>query len=129
LGNYRLGIQYATLGRHEDAIATFKKVGNWMGKENLQAAIAHVYALQGRRREALQMITAVRAKANPYGIVRVYDALGDKNEAFRILDKAVEEHRVRAVRDDPLFENLHADPRWEQLLHRMNLPSADPAGQ
>ena len=62
-------------------------------------------------------------KANPYFIAAVYVALGEKDEAFRILGKAVEEHQVLTpLKVEPPLESLHADPRWQALLRRMNFP-------
>jgi hypothetical protein len=53
-----------------------------------------------------------------------YAALGDKDEAFRILDKALGERNSLLVffKEDPSFENLQSDPRWKALLRRMNFP-------
>ena len=56
-------------------------------------------------------------------IARVYATLGDKDEAFRILEKALEERTfLVSIKEDPPFENLHSDPRWKALLRRMNFP-------
>ena len=84
--------------------------------------MARVYALTGRQREARQMISGV--KAQPYAFAQLYAALGDKDEAFRILEKAVEERNslLVALKEDPPYENLHSDPRWKELLRRMNFP-------
>jgi adenylate cyclase len=84
--------------------------------------MARVYALMGRQREARQMIKGLNA--NPYIIAAVYAALGDKDTAFRILDKAVEERSSALIqlKADPPFESLHSDPRWKPLLRRMNFP-------
>jgi hypothetical protein len=73
-----------------------------------------------REREARQMISGV--KANSIGTAAVYAALGDKDEAFRILEKAVEERRQPLVglKEDPRLDGLHSDPRWKVLLRRMN---------
>ena len=62
-------------------------------------------------------------KAGPFEIAAVYVALGDMDEAFRILEKAVEERNSLLVylKEDPTFDNLHSDPRWLGLLRRMNL--------
>ena len=76
----------------------------------------------GRRREARQMVSGVKAQA--FDLAAVYAALGDEDEAFRILDKAVEERNSLLVffKEDPSFENLRSDPRWKALLRRMNFP-------
>jgi hypothetical protein len=55
----------------------------------------------------------------------VYAALGDKDAAFRLLFKSVDE-RIDwpiFIKADPLFDSLHSDPRWTELLRRMNLPT------
>jgi tetratricopeptide (TPR) repeat protein len=120
--NYRLSDVYAELGRYDEAIAALEKNrGLIPNGVDLQAAIAWVYALMGRQREARQMISGVKANASE--IAAVYAALGDKDEAFRILEKAVEERQLLvSFKEDPPFENLHSDPRWKALLRRMNFP-------
>ena len=88
------------------------------------ARIARVYALMGRQREALEMVSGLTSGA--FDIAGVYAALGDLDEAFKILSKAVEERNSLLVYlKDPTFENLHSDSRWAELLRRMNFPSED----
>jgi hypothetical protein len=56
-------------------------------------------------------------------VAGVYAALGDKDEAFRVLQKAIEEQQfVFDLKEDPVFESLYSDPRWPALLRRMNYP-------
>jgi TolB-like protein/Flp pilus assembly protein TadD len=120
--NYRLGDVYAQMGRYDEAIAAFEKIREVMPEGGwFQAGIARVYALRGRQHEARQMISGV--KAAPYAIAGVYAALGDKDEAFRILEKAIGERQfIAPLKVEPPLENLHSDPRWQALLHRMNFP-------
>ena len=67
------------------------------------------------------MITGVRANAD--ALAAVYVALGDMDQAFAILNKAIAERQnVVAIKVDPPLEKLHSDPRWQVLLTRMNLP-------
>ena len=70
------------------------------------------------------MVSRVKANSSgTIGIAAVYVALGDKDAAFRILQKAVEERQpIVALKEDPLLENLRSDPRWKVLLRRMNYP-------
>ena len=119
----RLGELYAELRRYDDAIAAFEKIKELRGDAgNPSAGIARVYALMGRTREARQLISGV--KVQPIILAPVYVALGDREEAFRILAKAVDERNSFLVqlKEDPPFEGLHADPRWKMLLRRMNFP-------
>jgi tetratricopeptide (TPR) repeat protein len=121
--NYRLGDLYAQLGRYEEALAAYERSGKAISKGgNPHAGIARVYALMGRTREARQMVRGL--KVSPHIIAAVYVALGDKDEAFRILEKAVEEHQLLTpLMVEPPLESLHSDPRWKALLRRMNLPT------
>ena len=91
-------------------------------ESNFRARIAHVYALMGKEREARRMIRGL--KANVIFVAAVYAAIGDKDEAFRVLEKAVADRNSNLipVKVDPPFENLHSDPRWKVLLRRMNFP-------
>ena len=59
----------------------------------------------------------------PYFFGTVQAALGNKEKAFSALEKAYEEHDSYLVRlkVDPAMDPLRADPRFEQLLHRMGL--------
>ncbi|MEK6323140.1 MAG: protein kinase [Acidobacteriota bacterium] len=122
--NFRLGDVYAQLGRYDEAIAAFERIGELrLNERNFHAGIARVYALMGRQREARQMIGGVKADA--INIAAVYATLGDKDEAFKILEKAVEQRNSLLVflKEDPPFEKLHSDPRWKELLRRMNFPT------
>ena len=75
----------------------------------------------GRHHEARQMVAGVKANAD--AIAAVYAALGEKDEAFRILEKAVTARQnVVSLKVDPPLDGLHSDPRWQALLERMNLP-------
>jgi tetratricopeptide (TPR) repeat protein len=118
----RLGDVYAKLARYDEAIAAFQNAAQLRSDGMHPARIARVYTLMGRQREARQMVSGVKAQA--FDLASVYVALGDKDEAFRTLDKAVEERNSLLVffKEDPSFENLKSDPRWRALLRRMNFP-------
>jgi hypothetical protein len=52
-----------------------------------------------------------------------YAALGKVDSAFYWLEKQVDERSswVRQLNEDPGFENIRSDPRFDALLKRMNL--------
>ena len=57
-------------------------------------------------------------------LATTYAALGDKDEAFRLLFQVTEERDgLNYVKTDPRLDSLHSDPRWHTLLRRMNLPT------
>src|SRR5437870_5867791 len=118
----RLGDVYAKLSQYDEALTMFEKAAQLRDDGMHAARIARVYALMGRQREARQMLSGLKAGA--FDIAGGYAVLGDVNEAFRILEKAVEERNSLLVylKEDPSFDNLHSDPRWQALLRRMNFP-------
>ena len=54
----------------------------------------------------------------------VYAGLGDNDRAFGWLEKAYEERAcyLPFIKLNPLFNGLRPDPRYRDLLRRMNLP-------
>jgi len=73
--------------------------------------------------EQLQEVSKQRY-VTPYIIGRIYAALKDKDEAFRWLETAYKECASWMIflRTDPHFDVLRPDPRFQDLLRRMNFP-------
>ena len=63
------------------------------------------------------------AELAAYQIAEAYAYRGDKDQAFEWLERARRQRDpgLPQLRKDPLFENLHADPRWNAFLHTMGL--------
>ena len=60
---------------------------------------------------------------SPYLIAELYADLGDKEHAFEWLNTAYQEHGhlLYGLRTDFAFDSLRSDPRFQDLLRRMNL--------
>jgi hypothetical protein len=58
----------------------------------------------------------------PYGVALVHAALGEDDTAFRWLRRAYDEraHWLVWLSRDPRFSSLHADPRFGDLVARIN---------
>ncbi len=56
-------------------------------------------------------------------VADIYIGLGEIDEAFQWLEKAREEQSVWLyLRIDPRYDPLRSDPRFQDLLRRMNFP-------
>jgi hypothetical protein len=57
-------------------------------------------------------------------MARVHAALGERDEAFKLLREAVDERDTSLiwVKLDPTLDNLRADPRFAEVLAKIGLP-------
>jgi tetratricopeptide (TPR) repeat protein len=123
------GELYMQTGRYEQALASLQKARSFGGRDvDLTAAEACVYTRMGKQNEARRMLAELKATTEPStfanaSVAYAYAALGYKDEAFKVLFRLVEEKNNLAVilKADPPLESLHSDPRWKELLRRMNL--------
>jgi DNA-binding winged helix-turn-helix (wHTH) protein/TolB-like protein len=127
-----LGRVYLHQGRYDEAIAEFQKADDLA--EHLpcaRAPLGYGYAMAGRRDEALKILgeldeRAVRGEyVTPLGIAWIHIALGDKDQAFAWLDKACDEHSggLPYLKTEPVYDSLRSDPRFANVLRRVNLPT------
>ena len=65
-----------------------------------------------------------RYDRNPFHTAKYYAQLGDKEQAFAWLEKAYEKHDgpLFRLKVEPGWDPLRDDPRYEDLLRRMNFP-------
>ena len=125
-------LTYAQLkkGQYPDALASAAKaveVSKRTSRSLVCLGVANAAA--GRRGEAMAIVKEIEARyQNNQGdateVAAVYSALGDKDQAFVWLDKAFADHSSLLVdlRAEYPFAALHDDPRYKDLLKRMNLP-------
>ena len=110
---------------YKEAIAANQKAS--AASPAFRWALGRTYALAGRREEARKIAAEVaktNLQINTWGLAELYATLGDKDEALRWLEAA---YKVRWswmpwIQQVPPFRPLHGDPRFEDLVRRMNLP-------
>jgi TolB-like protein/Tfp pilus assembly protein PilF len=121
-----LGAAYRAQGRLTDALAVYEKARDVSKQPTPGLAIT--YALLGRTAQARELVDQFIGQARTKyfaadSIAAIYVALGERDEAFRWLDRAVVEHSAPmeglAVR--PEFRPLYSDPRFADLLRRVGL--------
>jgi serine/threonine-protein kinase len=127
---YYLAQVYQQQGKFPEAIAALQKA---RGIEDRIAAplaeLAHAYAASGRTAEARHALEELLARSrtghvSKYLIATVYAALGDKNEALTRLEQAYSERSwyLGFLKSDPELDSLRSEPRFQDLVRRMNFP-------
>jgi serine/threonine-protein kinase len=125
---YSRGLMYLQQGRHDDAIAIFEDL---YGKDKrlAGAALGYAYGATGRVADARRVLAEMMALLQPTNlppqeIALIYLGLGDVDNALVWLEKSVEQHFAPSATlgIDPLFEKVHSNPRFVELLRRYNLP-------
>jgi serine/threonine protein kinase/Tfp pilus assembly protein PilF len=125
---------YAAKGMYPQALAEYDKIADQdktVAAETQLVAdgLGWVYAVSGRRADALKIAKQVEGLSSHsyvdfYQLATVYAGLGDKDEAFRLLEKGYEQRSAGMpyLAVDPFWDNLHSDPRYADLLRRIGLP-------
>jgi tetratricopeptide (TPR) repeat protein len=106
----------ATLAKDADQLAVFKAA-------RLEYARAGYRGATKRIAEVLEE-QSKRVYIDPVIIASAYGTLDDKDKAFFWLEKAVAEKSdfIRILKTSPSFDSLRSDPRYADLLRRMNIP-------
>ena len=115
---------------HSEGLAELRRAVNlsggratWLGSLGLD------YGEAGERDEALNILRQLKERSrqgyvDPMSLALVYLGLGEKDQAFAWLEKAYEERSLMEtfLKASPGFAPLRSDPRFQDLLRRMNLP-------
>ncbi len=126
-----LGRAYVFSGQHDKGIGQFRNALEISNSPPYVAQMAWGLAMTGRRAEAEALLPALieRPPQREMGggassMAQIYAALGDADRAFDWLDKALEQREILVTlsRVDPSFDSLRADPRFRDLLRRINYP-------
>ncbi|MCZ6827424.1 MAG: hypothetical protein O7D88_07985, partial [Gammaproteobacteria bacterium] len=119
-GRWKSGLVKLVAGDPASALADFELDNH--ASYRLHGTILALHDL-GREEEsaaALRELLEMRDNEEswPHGFARLYAWLGNADEAFRIMRLATEVY-PRSVGDaafNPLYQKLHDDPRWHEVL-------------
>ena len=133
LAHLWLGRAYQQKKMYSEAIDEFNKTDAALpGWVVTIAGMGNAFGEWGHRADAEQILVSLdemtRSKyVTPYGIALVYAGLGDKNQAFVWLNKALQgrSHWLVWLNRDPRWERIRSDPRFADLAKRVGLPEAD----
>ncbi len=119
-----LALVYREEGKLDQALDIYSRLAN----VRPQAGLAITLARLGRNDDARQALDSLIQRAGrPYlpadEIAAVYATLGENDEAFRWLNRAIEEHSITVhnLGCGPDFRPLRRDPRYSVMLRRIGL--------
>jgi eukaryotic-like serine/threonine-protein kinase len=125
-----LGLTLAELGQHADALRELETAHRLSPSPEMTAAIGYAAARDGqteRAREALRSLQALSSERylSPSLLAQIHAALGENSDALDALERA---QAARAadlawLRVRPVFNGLHAEPRFAAILEDLHLAS------
>jgi tetratricopeptide (TPR) repeat protein len=115
------------LGRYDEAIAVY--LSRKVPDPGANFALGVAYGLAGRKAEAKKVLATLLEKRKtqflpPTQIAMIYAGLGERDTAFAWLQRAFEDKAwlIDEMNVDPLFDVFRGDPRFDDLIRRMNYP-------
>jgi TolB-like protein/DNA-binding winged helix-turn-helix (wHTH) protein len=112
-------------GKPQQALAEIEKEPNEGGK--LTGEVLAYHAL-GRKQDSNAALAGLIAKydtSSAYQIAQVYAYRGESDKSFEWLERAYDQRDtgLPLFNTEPLFKNLHHDPRYADLLKKLRLPT------
>jgi tetratricopeptide (TPR) repeat protein len=126
-----LGVGFEGSGQTLQAVREYQKaVELSQGDSDPTAQLAHAYAATGRKFEAQKILhewlrQSETSYVSPYMIATVHASLGQKDKAFEYIERAYKERSpdlTYFLRADLRVDSLRSDPRFQDLMRRMNFP-------
>jgi TolB-like protein/DNA-binding winged helix-turn-helix (wHTH) protein/Flp pilus assembly protein TadD len=132
ISRFWLGWGYLAKGRHDEALRELETaVELSKGHPSALGWLGYAYAVSGKTANARRILARLRQEEKngyvpPFEIAAVYAGLGERDHAFKYLKKAVQERNIGIfflnLKHNLLWHPLHSDPRYQDLLRRMNFP-------
>jgi lipoprotein NlpI len=133
---------YERKGMQKEAVSEYGTALKFRGEEDLAARVQRRYASSGyaeakqtllwgeikegekRARSGTLPENAAWIRENAVWIAGDYAIQGEKDKAFKWLDKAFQEKSrgIRLIKMDDRFSDIQSDPRFLDLLRRIGIP-------
>jgi len=117
---------YSKVGRFREAITAIQeaiKLGDTSPDGQIYLALA--YANNGdhdKARGILRRLETGKEYVSPIGLASIYAAVGEKDQAFVLLEKAYAAHDQQLIwLGGPELAPLRSDPRFQDLVRRVGV--------
>jgi serine/threonine-protein kinase len=124
-----LGRAYLQTGELQKAIEVFEKGTKFPTiSTSVLGGLGFAYTIEGRKDDAQKTLDQLNDLSkeryvDPYFIAYIYMGLGDIDKTFEYLEKCFEvgDMYLSYLPIDPIFKELHDNPRFEALMKKMGL--------
>jgi Flp pilus assembly protein TadD len=114
---------------YQEALTELERARDLLqGSAEVYGLLGYTYAVSGSEIEARKVLGELEELSkqryvSPYHIAMIYSGLGERDTAFKWLEKAYvdREGRLALLRSVPEFDSLHSDTRYADLLRRIGL--------
>ena len=114
-----------------EALPEFRAAAAATDEPYSRALLGQACARAGLRDEAQKILAQLEEQSHTkfvtgWALAVVRLALGDKDGAIAALQTAFDQHaaEILALQYDPLFGDLHGDPRFEALVQKLSRPKS-----
>jgi serine/threonine-protein kinase len=132
---------YMIQEKYEEAVAALEKAMTLGGTPIVKSYLGCAYGFLGKRDQALGVLnelleTRKKRYMSAFNIARVYNGLGEIDSTCAWLEKAVEERNgetvflkvgTKAGKPAMWRDTLRSDPRYQDILRRIGLPTNETA--
>ena len=129
MGHWCFGQVYIGQRRYRAAVQELELANTLGATPLILRDLAWAYAAVGNKTKADAILASLTRKSQSqymsyYSIGVVHAALGEKDEAFRNLERAFAERdgQITYLALDPELDPLRSDPRFRGLLERLHIP-------
>jgi TolB-like protein/Tfp pilus assembly protein PilF len=132
-----LGMAFLAKGLPQDAIAHGQKAVELSPGETYGlAGLGRIYAFSGKKAEALRILDLLNERSKTryvaaFDLATIHLGLGDRDRALAWLERAYEERSAALgyISVYPMFDPLRSEPRFQDLLRRIDLPARNHRGR
>ena len=130
--NWYLAAAFHAKGQYADAVAAYRKALTVDANPWVKAQLIRSLVRSGERNEAVKLLGELQAEAakrvvSSASLAIAYGSLGEKDKAFAFLEKEIAERNGRSAlfAVNPVFDDLRDDPRFADLVRRVELAKMD----
>jgi tetratricopeptide (TPR) repeat protein len=126
--NWFMALALEKEGRVPEAIASLQSAVSHSRAPLFKALLGHAYGLAGERAKALSILAEIEVLSkqqyvSPFDFAIIYTGLGDREMTFQWLETSYSQRVMRIQElNEPHFDSLRGDPRYEDLLRRIGIP-------